>query len=698
MTSRLRLWIAASVLVIAALLVWRNSIQSGFVFDNKTLLLEDTRIQKATRENVRLILHHTYWWPNEESGLYRPITTLSYLFNYAILGNADRPAGYHWINLLLHIGNILLVFALARRLIAESGGDDFWPAFLIASVWAVHPVLTESVTNIVGRADLLAGMTVLGGLLIYLKSTEATGWRRARWLAGLTATTAVGVFCKESAVTVVGIVALYELTWWKRERMRGFLLGCLAMAPAVLAMWWVRLMILSAAGPTRFPFVDNPIVEADFWTGRLTAVKVMAKYLELLVWPARLSPDYSYAQIPLIDGRLSDWMAWVVVGAVALGVGLLFRRSKTAFFAGGFAFITFLPTSNLVIPIGAIMAERFLYLPAVGFSICLILALYSLCGLLRSSTIAPGVFRVALPVALGLLITAAFGARTWTRNRDWRDNVALFSAAVKTSPLSFKTHTGLGQALIIDHADIDTVLLENERSLAILDRLPDRLNSVGVYLRTAAQYMWWGSGFLERDKDGELHTPPISAAKYQRARVLLLRAVSILKAQEEADRAKGITRSNPVLRNSDADESAYVMLSETDQHLGNYTEALRSAREGREQRPTLAFAYERIHDVLVATGRRDEAMAALMQGVLLTSNPDLERRLVADYGDDPQAAKCAISYAEATPQIDFSCEIVRKQVCSVSGEVLRLARKGGAPDKAAKLRNDLAAKYGCSWK
>ncbi len=459
-------WLAACVLTIIALLAWRNSVEAGFVFDNKTLLLEDTRIRNATSENLALILHHTYWWPNEESGLYRPITTLSYLFNYAILGNADRPAGYHWINLLLHIGNILLVFTLARRIVT-----GFWPSFLTASVWAVHPVLTESVTNIVGRADLLAGMTVLGGLLMYLKSTEAGGWRRAGWLAGLAAITAVGVFCKESAVTVAAIIALYELTWWKRERLRDFLFGCLAMAPALFAMWWVRSSITEVTAPPRFPYVDNPILGAGFWAGRLTAVKVMAKYLGLLVWPAGLSPDYSYAQIPLIDGKPSDWIAWFAVGAVALGAALLFRRNKPAFFAAGFAFIALLPTSNLLIPIGAMLAERFLWLrwQAIGFSICLILALYSICGRLGSRTLAP--------VLLGLLITTAFGVRTWARNRDWRDNYSLWSAAVRTAPLSFKTrwHRRLGQQqlLIRWHDDLDAALLENERSLAILDNLPD---------------------------------------------------------------------------------------------------------------------------------------------------------------------------------------------------------------------------------
>ena len=117
MTPRSRSWLAAGFLCAITLLAWANSFQSGFVFDNNTLLLDDSRIQKATLENLALIFNHTYWWPNGESGLYRPLTTLTYLFNYAILGNADRPAGYHWINLLLHTGNVLLVFVLARRLV-----------------------------------------------------------------------------------------------------------------------------------------------------------------------------------------------------------------------------------------------------------------------------------------------------------------------------------------------------------------------------------------------------------------------------------------------------------------------------------------------------------------------------------------------------------------------------------------------------
>ena len=229
--SRSRHALAALALCVLTSLVYSNSFQAGFALDNRRLLLQDPRIREASVQNLQLIFKHTYWWPDGESGLYRPITTASYLFNYAILGNGGRPAGYHWINLILHLGNVLLVNAVALLLIRQ-----FWPPVFIAALWALHPVSTESVTNIIGRSDLLAAMSVLSGFLFYLKSS-GTGrvWRRLGWLAGLAAVTSLGVFSKESAVTVLGVIALYELTFWRdRKRGRALFLGCLAVLPCWL--------------------------------------------------------------------------------------------------------------------------------------------------------------------------------------------------------------------------------------------------------------------------------------------------------------------------------------------------------------------------------------------------------------------------------------------------------------------------------
>ena len=195
----------------------------GLVLDNKGLLLQDPRIRAATGANMALIFEHTYWWPLGEAGIYRPLTTLSYLFNYAILGNGDQPAGYHWVNLVLHMVNVLLVFAVGRRLLGQLG-----PSALLAALWAVHPASTESVTNIIGRSDLLAAMATLSGFLMYVKSTQTAGPRRIAWLVGLGMVTAAGVYSKESAVTIAGVIALYELAWPGRRRWFDFCSGFVA--------------------------------------------------------------------------------------------------------------------------------------------------------------------------------------------------------------------------------------------------------------------------------------------------------------------------------------------------------------------------------------------------------------------------------------------------------------------------------------
>lgn len=679
-------WLAIGALWIMILLAWSNSFECGFVFDNRSLLLLDERVHQVTRENLALIFNHTWLWPGLEGGLYRPFTTLSFLFNYAILGNRDHPAGYHWINLLIHAGNSVLVFALARRLT-----QDLRQSFLMAALWAVHPVLTESVTNIAGRADLLAAMTSLGGLLIYLRSAESSGLRRVAWLAGLFAITAVGVFCKESAVMVIALIALYELTWWDRRRLRAFAMCCAAMAPAFLLMWGMRLRVLAASAPARFPYVDNPIVGADFWTGRLTALKVLAEYLERLAWPVHLSADYSYPQIPLADGRFTDWIAWLAMATVAIAVALLYRRNKPAFFGACFAFLAILPASNLVIPVGTIMGERLLYLPAVGFSICLTIALYSIC---RRAGV-----RGHAPLVVGILVVVAFGARTWVRNKDWNDDYTFWSAAVRTSPFSFKTHTTFAiQLMGGEHADQDRALREGERSVTLLDPLPDERNDAGIYLRTAQQYGNIADASRRRDADGREVIPPESIPKYERARTLLLHAVAIIKAHHEEDEDKSLGFSgetgNPALIPLDLDFDTYLTLSKTDDRLGKAAESLQYAEEAQTAEPLRPEAYLQIHDLLVGAGRREDALARLMEGQLLSSEPVLQQKLAADYAASPAMNSCALSYAGPEPRINYACAIVRKQVCSVADPVVRNALKALGRDAAIRLKDKLAS-YGC---
>src|SRR5262249_51088822 len=138
-----------------------------------------------------------------------------------------------------------------------------------------------------------------------------------------------------------------------------------------------RRLIYAGLRPPVFLTVDNPLVAANFWTARLTALHVIARYAWLLAWPAKLSCDYSYDQIPLVGwSRFDAWghgTALAALVGIAGMIAVAVRRRRTdrvlAFFIG-FLLLTFLPTSNLILLIGSIMAERFLYLPSVGFAAC----------------------------------------------------------------------------------------------------------------------------------------------------------------------------------------------------------------------------------------------------------------------------------------------------------------------------------------
>jgi len=591
--------LAALALCVLTLLAYSNSFGSELVLDNEVLLL-DPRLREATPENTDLIFQHTYWWPTGEAGLYRPFTTLSYLFNYAILGEAEQLWGYHALNLLLHLCNVLLAYALALRLVRR-----FWAAVFIAAVWAVHPASTESVTNIVGRADLLAAMAVLSGFLMYLKSTEAGGWARGAWLTGLALVTTVGVFSKESAVAILPVIILYELVW--RKEFRALLPGCAATLLPIAIMLWKRSAVMAASPPAEFPFTDNPIAGADWWTGRLTAIKVIAHYLWLTIWPANLSVDYSFGQIQLARGDAADWLAYIVVLAVAIVIGLLHRWNRTAFFFACFAFLNFVPASNLFFPIGTIMADRLLYLPLLGLLACLVLAVFAVSQKTK--------FTMLAPVVLGVIVFG-FAARTWARNPDWQSELVLATHDVRVSPRSYKLHQLLAVALFESdpqHSNIDQVIDEQGKSVVQLDPLPPALSRSDAY-RQAGYYQLL-KGDLEHERDASK-----SAAAYRSALQAIERSISI----DQVSRAGYFSRANAessarLAALPQGDAQARLLLSLVYLRLENPDKAYEAVNQARALDPLNPQVYRQLAAVLEQQGRHDEADLALLQEKAITS-------------------------------------------------------------------------------
>ncbi|HUD71168.1 MAG TPA: tetratricopeptide repeat protein, partial [Dongiaceae bacterium] len=214
-----------------------------------------------------------------------------------------------------------------------------------------------------------------------------------------------------------------------------------AFAAALAGLLVARTSVLGMVSPAAFThFIDNPIAHLAFPQSTATALLVAARYARLLVEPFPLSLDYSYDAIAPADSLVAPGaLAGAGLAAVVLGGAVfLWRRRPAAAFGFGFMAIAFAPVSNLLVPIGTIMAERLLYLPSVGFALigaCVAAAAATLPGLLGRAA------RVGIAAAL---LGGAF--LSGLRLRDFHDDLTIQAKTVATTPRSVRAQFNYGAA------------------------------------------------------------------------------------------------------------------------------------------------------------------------------------------------------------------------------------------------------------
>lgn len=178
-----------------------------------------------------------YWWPKGISGLYRPLTSITYWWNFAPIReiepakwekmkmedaegyhnvSASALIRFHWTNTLLHALAAVLVYYVMLAVTWR-----FWVSVFAAAMFCTHPITVESVANIIGRADIFAAIAVFSTLLLYIRSTKVESYRRVPWLALATVVATFGVFFKESAIAAGPICVFYELIFKYHPRIEG---------------------------------------------------------------------------------------------------------------------------------------------------------------------------------------------------------------------------------------------------------------------------------------------------------------------------------------------------------------------------------------------------------------------------------------------------------------------------------------------
>jgi len=357
------------------------------------------------------------YWDATRGGdrsLYRPMTVSTFALERAATGGA-HPSVSHAVNLLLHAGVCWLIF-----MIAVAWGLDPRISLFAALLFAVHPSKSEAVANIVGRSELLAALFTLAAVWW----TSKVGSRAAAWAAG----GCVFLACcsKETGFAALLLVILVALGASRALDVVGMILPSLL---AVLLAVILRTQALEAFFPAQLvPVIDNPLVREHGVRYAATALALIARYAAIVVFPFRLSNDYSGASIPIASSFAALWPLAGV--SLALGLAWVATRGRAAMTFVALAVLPYLLVSNLLVPAGSIFAERFLYLPVAG--LCLLFA-WALRGRFA---------RLALPT---IAIVALLGAAMFERALDWKDDPTIFAATARHNPKSPRAPYWLGR-------------------------------------------------------------------------------------------------------------------------------------------------------------------------------------------------------------------------------------------------------------
>jgi tetratricopeptide (TPR) repeat protein len=404
-----------------AFAVYSNSLAGDFVWDDRPLILSDYMVKSF--DHLDHLFTNDFFFRDQNDlayGYYRPVTTLTYVIDYALW--AERPLGYHLTNCLLHAACALLVVLLLRRL----GFAD--PIALVAgALFATHPIHTESVAWIAGRTDLVAlALTAIAWLLHLAAQDDRRNRTRRIALGGAAALVfALALLAKEMAIVLVAWIALYHLVLNRH----GLARAARSLAPmiAVVAGYGIwRFSVLGVSAPGQSD-------SAGPLEALLTVAPTVMRYLGWMIAPIGQS---AYIQNPYVetvfDPRFLASAALLLIGGAV--IWRFARSSPRLLFVVAAAAVSFFPVINLVrvaapADMGAVMAERFAYFPSVFL---LVLPSMGAVALWRRAADRRSL-RAAVAVAV-LAVLVLCAAATVLRNRVWRDEPTLFEDALLTAP------------------------------------------------------------------------------------------------------------------------------------------------------------------------------------------------------------------------------------------------------------------------
>jgi tetratricopeptide (TPR) repeat protein len=473
-SSRQRIWLFAMVLVLATIFAYRPAWNGSFVWDDDNYVTKNRLL--TAQDGLRRI-----WFSLESPSQYFPLTYTTFRIERALWGL--KPTGYHWVNILLHAANALLLW----RLLAELGVPGAW---LAAGIFALHPIQVESVAWITERKNVLMGSFFLLSLLAWTRFineqnqrpiqrstahgkqgtkelTQTGKLNRLLWLFYCLALIfyLLALCSKATACTLPA--ALFLILWLQKKRIdwrRALQIApfiVLGLAMGLIAIWWERYH-QGTRGPM---FAVGPVERL------IVATHAAWFYLGKLFWPAKLT--FIYPQWTIEPTNPFSYI-WLVAGIASCAAIYFARRyvGRSVEVAAAFFVAMLSPVLGFIMLYTfryTFVADHYQYLACIG-PIALVSA-----GLVKLTCLV-GYGRRFLS-ALGILIFSVLGLLTWRQSASYRDNETLWRTTIDRNPGCWMAENNLGSELL-ERGNIDGAIAHFEKSLRLKFDHPETHNNL----------------------------------------------------------------------------------------------------------------------------------------------------------------------------------------------------------------------------
>ena len=615
------------VLFLLAVLPYLNTLFNGFVYDDNVQVLNNPYILNFS--HLRAIFTTTVWSYTGMEGLtnyYRPMMTIGYLLCHELFGMLAY--GYHLMNVLLHAGVTLVLFGVTARMFKRRG-----LAFLAAAIFTLEPVHTESVAWIAGVTGLEVTFFCLLTFWFFLRLPQSGGRRSDIATLGMTVSFLLALLSKEQAMTLPVLATFYEHAC-REDREQTSWTGKLARyGPLWLlsgAYLLFRVNVLGAFAPV----IQLPKFS---WSATLfSALALLAQYAGKLFWPARLCAFYVFhPSSRLADPGAIAGIAVLSAGAVVFVVS--WKRARLLSFALLWFMATLGPVLNARWMAANVFAERYLDLPSIGF--CWLIAwagirLWDAVAAVSpppdlgidsfgaedsAATVKPSVTaqpttwlqrlagrcaaRPAL-VAAACLIGITATLRIVTRNRDWRDDISLYTKTLSQSPGAYQILNNLG-TVYWHRGQIEEARRCWERALEFRPSKAIFLNNMGLYDSRVKRYGEAGKYF----RRAILSKPDFTDAHLNLGSVL----------RKEGKWSEAQLQLKAALALSPLDSSTHNEMAMLDQDMGRTAEAEAEFKKSLAATPNVT-ALDGLAGMDMRAGRFSAARAEFQRGLTLDAD------------------------------------------------------------------------------